>query len=387
MSSIFCAQEPSLGYLYQIRYGLKLLLREQNDDAVLLIETIDDISISRPQNVDVYQTKFHINNPPNISNASTDFWKTIRVWCESITSGQINADKCVFSLITTAATSPGSILSKLSHSAVNARKVDEVVSEMIAVTNTSTNQANLPAYQAFVALSPENKVKLVKNITILDSAEGINEAKTDIITNLRFVNKNYEPLFERVEGWFLGQVILQLQGQRPGIQVRELQQVIWDIADTLKSDNLPADFMASIAGDEAQLSPYRDRQFVKQLHIIGANHGVINHAISDYHRAFSQASKWMREGLISPQDQMDYQHKLRDDWSRKHSAACNIVEGEEDEKAAARGHSFYHNFYVLQNPFIYIKDRFKETYMVTGSCQMLSDSKKIGWHPKFETLL
>jgi hypothetical protein len=386
MSSIFCAQEPNLGYLYQIRYGLKLLLKEQNDDAVLLIETIDDISISRPDNIEVYQTKFHVNNPPNISDASTDFWKTIRVWCDLITTGQVDPDKCLFTLVTTAAASTSSILSKLSQTTIKERNVDEIITEMVAVTNTSTNQTNGPAYTAFQALSAENKKKLVKNIIVLDSAESINQAKDDIIASLRLVNKNYEPLFNRLEGWFLGQVILQLQKQRQGIPFRELQQVIWDIADTLKADNLPADFMTSIAGDEAQLSPYRDRAFVKQLNIVGANAGVINHAISDYHRAFSQASKWMREGLISPQDQIEYQVKLQDDWGRKHAAACNIIDGEEDEKTTERGRSFYQNFYVMNYPLIYIKDRFKETYMVTGSCQMLADTKKIGWHPKFETL-
>ncbi|OJW77902.1 MAG: hypothetical protein BGO69_10640 [Bacteroidetes bacterium 46-16] len=387
MSSIFCANEPTLGYLYQIRYGLKLLLQEQDENATLLIETIDDISITSSMGTDVYQTKFHLNNPPNITNASTDFWKTIRVWSEMVSTGQINPDTSVFTLVTTAAASTGSILAKLSFNVGNERDVSGIIVDMIEVADTSSNQTNQAAYTAFKALTEEQQTKLVKRIIVLDSSQNINEAKDAILTILRVTCKNYESLFERVEGWFINQVILQLQNQRQGISFRELQQIIWDVIDSLKSDNLPADFLSSIVGDETQLSAYRNMPFVKQLQIIGAQPQTINHAISDYHRAFSQASKWLREGLISPNDQMEYHAKLHDDWSRKYSALCGIVDGEEENLSAERGHNFYKNFYVAQYPPIHIKERFKEVYMVIGSCQMLSDSKKIGWHPKYETLI
>ena len=62
MNSIFSANEPSLGYLYQVRYGLLLIISEQNPEAKLLIEQIDDISIETPTTMEVYQTKLHINS-------------------------------------------------------------------------------------------------------------------------------------------------------------------------------------------------------------------------------------------------------------------------------------------------------------------------------------
>src|SRR5690606_28556308 len=105
MNSIFSAKEPNLGYLYQVRYGLLLIVSEQNQEAKLLIEQIDDISIETPSVLEVYQTKLHINSVANLTNASTDLWKTIRVWSEGIVSGQLDPDNCIFNLITTAAAS------------------------------------------------------------------------------------------------------------------------------------------------------------------------------------------------------------------------------------------------------------------------------------------
>ncbi len=94
MASIFSANEPNLGYLYQVRYGLMLIVSEQNQDAKLLIEEIDDISIDTPDSLNVYQTKLHINSVASLTNASPDLWKTIRVWSEGITKGELDPDNC-----------------------------------------------------------------------------------------------------------------------------------------------------------------------------------------------------------------------------------------------------------------------------------------------------
>src|SRR4051812_12517828 len=40
----FSAQSSALGYLYQIRYALYLLLRSEKDESELAIEKLDDIS-------------------------------------------------------------------------------------------------------------------------------------------------------------------------------------------------------------------------------------------------------------------------------------------------------------------------------------------------------
>ena len=191
-------------------------------------------------------------------------------------------------------------------------------------------------------------------------------------------------MYQRLEGWFIGEVILQLQNQRAEIIGKDVQDKILDIADSLKVDNLPADFTISIASDEDQLSPYRNKIFVKQLDAVGVNSKLINHAISDYHRAFSQKSKWLRDGLINPTDEMLYDEKLIDDWERKFAILEDIV-NTDDETKKSEGKKFYESHYVESPPSIHIKERFKEQYMITGSCQILSDKKKVGWHPNFKT--
>jgi len=390
MNSIFSAKEPNLGYLYQVRYGLLLIVSEQNQEAKLLIEQIDDISIETPSALEVYQTKLHINSVANLTNASTDLWKTIRVWSEGIVSGQLDPDNCIFNLITTAAASADTIPFKLKQRTKDTREVEEILKSLLEVATTSDSKTNKAAYAAFTALNNEQQRKLIKNISVIDSSIDLNEAK-DGIKKLLFystTSDKVEALYQRLEGWFVGEVILQLQNQRAEISGKDVQDKILDLVDSFKVDNLPDDFAVSIASDEEQLSPYRNKTFVKQLEAVGIrpNAKTISHAISDYHRAFSQKSKWLREGLINATDEITYDSKLIDDWGKKFSILEDIAEST-DEIKKTEGKKFYESHYVNTQPNIHIRERFKEQYMVTGSCQILSDKKKVGWHPNFKDIV
>ena len=384
MDSIFSAKEPSLGYLYQVRYGLMLIVSETNENAQLLIESIDDVSIETPDNIDVYQTKMHINSVSNLTNASTDLWKTIRVWSEGLKNGQLNLDNCLFNLVTTAKASLDTIPYKLKQNRTEPRDVDAIQKLFLEESAKTTNATNQAGYVAFRNLTDKQQKNLIKNIIVVDASVDINKAKEKTLLELRHSSLKVESLYERLEGWFLGQIILQLQGIRNEISAKEVNDKIIDIADRLKEDNLPDDFNITISQDETQLAPYKNQIFVKQMELIGANQRLINNAISDYHRAYSQKSRWMRNGLISALDELEYDKKLTEDWDRKFAiiSDCNTTDNEENQKQ--KGKAFYISHYVDVHPQIHIKERFKEQYMVTGSCQMLSDKKKMGWHPDFE---
>src|SRR3989338_5540734 len=252
MNSIFSANEPNLGYLYQVRYGLLLIVSKQNQDAKLLIEKIDDISIQTPDLLDVYQTKLHINSVANLTNASADLWKTIRVWSEGIKGRQLDPDNCLFNLITTAEASTDTIPFKLKQGTNETRDVDELLKSLLEVAKTSDSKTNKAAYDAFIALSSNQQKKLIKNISVIDSSVDLNEAKNNIKKCLCYSTapEKIEALYQRLEGWFVGEVILQLQNQRAEITGKDVQDRILDIADSLKADNLSADFPISIAEKE-----------------------------------------------------------------------------------------------------------------------------------------
>lgn len=384
----FSAKEPSLGYYYQLRLGLYLILSTQKSNAIIRIESLDDIVIDDLDAVDLFQTKLHINSVANLTDSSPDFWKTIRVWSENITNGLIDEKSTLFTLMTTAKIGEGSFIQDLK--SINPiRDTGSLRKAMLEVADQSTNKKNLLGYSSFKKLSEDQQFDLINNIIIIDQTLSMDEALQALQHQLRYSThpKKLESLIERLEGWWFQKCILMLQGNFDNITQEEIKIKIADINDTLKEDNLPDDFGNPIDIDEEALESYQERLFVTQLKLIAVKSNVLRNAINDFHRAFKQRSKWLREELTSVNDEEFFENKLKDHWDNIFALMKDDCEGIEESLLQKIGYDFYRKFYIEQVPPIKIRERFTSEYLTRGSCHMLADSKKIGWHPNFNNLL
>lgn len=80
----YAAGEQGLGYVYQIRFALAHLMKQEESPA-LLIEADDDVELR-----DVYGKKTlillkHKQVGETVGTLSTDFWKSVRIWLDRYT--------------------------------------------------------------------------------------------------------------------------------------------------------------------------------------------------------------------------------------------------------------------------------------------------------------
>jgi hypothetical protein len=384
METDFSAKGPSLGYYFQIRYGLHLLLNhEGSDESRLFFENLDDIEITELNQNDLYQTKFHIKNSVNLTDRSADLWKTIRVWAESIKNGNITLSESKFTLITTAQCTSESVFGKLREGIIDSKKA---VNELLEICK-ETNETNLKGYRAFSGLSDYEQKELIERIVILDSTLNFDTLEDQIKKRLRF---NVDPinmtsLFERLEGWWFATSINQLNSD--GIKIIDLAALrnkIVDITSTLTSDNLPIDFDTKINISETEFIDFTERGFVKELSGIGINKSSLKNAISDYLRTFKQRSKWIRENLLDPDDEHKYEEKLYQEWETKFDFLEDLIDGKNDDEILKIGKSFYTKLYSENLPQIFIRPKVTDSFLVRGSYQILSEDNKIGFNPNFK---
>lgn len=385
----FSAQEPSLGYYHQIRFSLYLLLKnKEKDNPCILLENLDDVVVEDINGVDLYQTKLHINSITNLTDRSADFWKTIRVWSESIASNLLDVESTIFTLITTANIGSDSFVKNFKTDCSEPDLV-EVLSKMLQICEETSNKTNKKGYEAFKSLSTEQQKKFIDNITIIDSSLSIEDTLSVLKQELKFsapVGK-IDIFLERLEGWWFQQCIFMLCAQKDSISLNELHQKISDIRETFQQDNLPDDFANPINIDEAELPDYEDRIFIRQLKLIAIRSNMLRNAISDFRRAFDQRSKWLRENLTNIGEYDKFEKLLQDYWNNIFSIVKDECEGLSDAELEKIGNDFYKKYYVDTVPPYKIRDKFQSQYLTRGSCHMLADDKKIGWHPNFKTLL
>lgn len=384
MSNEFSAAGPALGYYYQLRCALLFLIKSPKDSEMSL-ETLDDVVFEkngRPE--ELVQTKHKINSTASLIDTSSDIWKSLRIWSTEISRGNFNTEEVKLTFITTATAREGSAASNLGPIEFGKRKPNEALQTFRKIASEDKGKVNEDAYKAFLEIGDEKQEQLVNNITIIDAFPSINDLKDRIETELKLVvpDKFKIPLLKRLEGWWFDRSIKQLSGETKGvISFKELHDEIWDLQKQFEDDNLPIDFLETIAPHESQLPP-EQRIFIEQLKWISIGNPRIKIAISDYYRAYEQRSRWVREDLLLVGELSKYEKKLFREWHELFEIMKEELGNTPNTSSMeSKGRELYNTVILKLN--VPIRPRVTEPYVMRGSYHMLANKREVGWHLKF----
>lgn len=384
MSGEFSANASALGYFYQARYALFLLMLRAEANAEMFVERLDDISFEQGSNpVELLQTKHHIKSTASLSDASVDLWKTLRVWSVSVAEHIVNPGETILTLVTTGRAPKGSAASKLRPSATQDRDTDAALITLRNVAESSTSQANQEAFAVFRGLAERQQRTLVSSINVLDSSPNILDTREFILKQMRIGTRPQflDAVYERIEGWWFNRIVQHLaaDSSRP-ILYRELLDQTNDVQEQFHADSLPIDFLDAIAPDEQNLNQ-NERAFIEQLRLVLVSEPRIRKAINDYYRAFQQCSKWVREDLLLVGELDGYEKRLVDEWERLFETMKEDLPDDADEAKRERdGRSLFN---ATQRLNINIRPRCDEPYVMRGSFHILANQLRVGWHPAF----
>lgn len=383
----YSAASSSLGYLYQVRYALLESLRRlrRGIEFIIYIETLDDIVFEKDGDArELLQTKHHLNSSADLTDNSTDLWKTLRIWCDAIKAKAV-PQGTLFLLITTSQTADGQAAYYLKAS--DSRCPETAMQRLNSTANSSTNQANTKAYQAYRSLNQEQRKKLLQNVIIVDAAPTI----IDLDTELREATYGFAPrrflesFLRRLEGWWYQRTIQHLinDGAKP-ILSEELDSETASLREQFKEENLPID--DDIMSASVDASGYQDRVFVHQLRLIEIGNPRIFHAIRNFFRAFEQRSRWIREDLLLVGELERYEKRLIEEWDilfQQMRDELGEKATEEAKKTSAR--TLYKWIETSTHP--QIRSGVTEPSISRGTYQILSDSQRVGWHLEFQDRL
>ncbi len=377
----FSAADSALGYLYQVRLALSSSLQRLAEDEAFAVylETLDDVVFENEGSAfELLQLKHHREHAANLTDASPDLWKTLRVWMEGRANGTIPADAQLF-LITTSDAGIGSAVSKLM---LTERDETEALKRLAATAMTSTNETNEHAYRVFRALSQQQQTNLLRSVVIAPQAPNIVDVGEALRSEARLAVKrdHLDAFLSRLEGWWYRRALRQLvDSDTPPILSVELESEIDDLREQFKSDALPVD--SDILEAEVDASAYENAVFVHQVKLTGIGNRRVLAAIRDYYRAFEQRSRWVREELLLVGELEGYERLLREEWELQfYRVADELGEAtaEEAKRSAAQG-----VYAWVEDSCFPIRSQVQHPSMTRGSFHILSDGLKVGWHPEF----
>lgn len=377
----FSATDAALGYLYQVRLALLLSLRRLSEDLrfSVFLETLDDVVFETADSAkELLQLKHHRERSANLTDASSDLWKTLRVWMEGRASQEIPEDAQLF-LLTTSAVGEDSAASYLL-----AEGRDEVAAtqRLGQTAATSQNEANEKAYLHFRQLSEPQRLALARSIVVLPQAPSIVDVGDELraVARLSVRREHLDSLLVRLEGWWYDRALRQMvDPDTPPILSNEIEAQFNDLRDQFRLDDLPVD--QDILDSEVNAAAYDNAVFVHQVKLAGVRNRRVLAAIRDYFRAFEQRSRWIREDLLLVGELDKYEKLLQEEWELEFDRVADALG--EDAAEDAKRRAAQEVLAWVERSFFPIRTQVSHPSMSRGSLHILSDRLQIGWHPDF----
>jgi hypothetical protein len=390
-TSNFSAAPSAIGYLYQIRLALLLLVRaaeRPSSDADLLgvsIELFDDVAIEYDgQHHSLNQSKSHIDTEKTLTDGHADLWKTLRVWIDAMSLPGRSADltHCLF---TTAEAGIGTAAYFLRNG--DSRNVKKAVIALNAAAKASNSESLAPSLAAWRGLTPAEKQTLAASIYTLDGSPDA-MAIFDELAKLLFRHKganDQRQMMQQLEGWWISRVISHLYAiarGRPEGSIRwlEVRTEMDRVISQFGLDELPNDY-GGLCPDTPINPANDDRLFVEQLRLIEVSNPRIRAVIRDHWRAREQRSKWIRDIRVLPEELRKYDRVLFEEWERRADDHCSGIDAKDIAASKSAGQKLLRDVEKLQ---IQLRS-FSEMFLTRGSFHILADHPaQIGWHPNWK---
>lgn len=387
----YSAGEQGLGYIYQPRFALLRFLQLPESTSAL-IEKDDDLDFLDEAGVKTLASLKHKAVGDRLTDLSTDFWKSVRIWLARYNRDGRSESDLRFFLFTTGSVSETSFLRNflLNHPPENdvTTSLSQLASEALAKTKSALIGT---IAKEFHELNEEEKNDFLSRIVIFDDGPRIVDVPSIIKDqHMRSIRREFrEAVFERLEGWWNDTVVDLLSGKRTeAIYGYEISDKLSAFAEEYKSDNLPITFRGKTPAGEidAENDP---RLFVVQLREIGIASNRIRNAILDYYRAFEQRSAWARENLLVSGEMEEYEDRLVDEWSRYRDVVFEDLNEESADAVLLEAGKALYRWADLESSNINtlrIRERVTEPYVLRGGFQLLANTRplpRVYWHPHF----
>jgi hypothetical protein len=377
----YSAGEQGLGYVYQIRFALAHLMK-QDETKSLLIEADDDVQLVDVDGQSTLVSLKHKQEGETVGTLSVDFWKSVRIWFNRYVRDGMLACEHSFCMATTACVGPNSML-KYFLSGTESMS-DDFPERLVAELDRSSTELVNEIKAEFGKLSTDERRDFISRIVIVDSSPRIQNLDAEIANQLKAVPRQYRAdVQERLEGWWTRQAIGVIVRDRDPITSAEVWDKVAIINNEYTEQNLPITFDESFPAGGTD--PSNDtRQFIQQLRAIGMPTDSLELAILDFHRAFSQRSHWARVNVLFNGEMSKFERRLVDEWKRA-KAYIKVAETDTEEKLQAAGQQLY-EWAETKSAHIQIRTRVTEEYVRRGTFHILADRKpqpELYWHPRF----
>ncbi|MGY4332293.1 hypothetical protein ACVWWG_006710 [Bradyrhizobium sp. LB7.2] len=340
------AEDAALGFLYQAQYALVLLWHEADDDAVVYLETLDDVVLVANGDTLLEQLKHSLKaKPPSLTVASLQLWKTLKAWIDVLHA--LDLSRTWFHLVAVADISKGSPLEALLDDGIDRNDLLDALNEeaervkqeraeaAIAGKTPLPHAERATACEAFLSLSKEAKGTLLSRARIKPKQPNISKIEDLLAGSLTTVVRSRRAQVARqLVEWWGGQILdLLTKKRKVGVSRFELVTRYMEIVSAIELDQLTSAFATATHPSSYQF----DSMIERQISLVGGGSIELRRAVREEWRAREERSRWSRENPARHDIIIKYDDRLVEEWSDRHGDICGGSAEAPDEALKGKG--------------------------------------------------
>lgn len=331
---------------------------------------------------ELLQLKHKVTSSGRLGDRDSDLWKTIRVWLDAGPAGDPSGP--TLTLVTTATSASGSAAEALRPG--QARDPALALTLLEEAAESSEAKKTLDVRGRFLSLGEEDRAVFVGRMYVLDDEPSIGDELDETLRRVLYLvlPKDHEQTFiEQLWGWWHQVVVTLLRNERGTITALDVKAKVDDLRNSFGGDNLPTLVGRDIDFDVD--ATYADRHFVEQLRWIALTANLLQKAMIDYYRAYTQSALWIEDNLVALNELETFEADLIDEWQRQFEFMKMKIAATEDEQTQMEAGQEL--FRLISDTSSVRLRAYDEPFYRRGTLHGLADDGRVGWHPEFQKRL
>lgn len=367
-----------LGYALQPVRLCSHLLRAP-DGSTVSLEHLDDISSTKPNgHLLLEQCKSSLRGNP-LADKSVEMWKAFATWAALAKAGKINSAKTRFQIYVTPENT-GPVAERL-HAASTKQAISPILTELKTWIKPSTaGKGCNPHLSAFLSAGDALCLEIIRNFQIVreqDPLEGVREILRAFIPEGSLedfckaaIGHAKEEADDLIRGGKTATIDAKMFRKkfRAFVSKHSLAGLLNSTTD--KPDD-------AVVKGVVSSSPV----FIRQLQLVKIGDDALIEAASDFLQTNADKTNWAADGEIVADSFDEFDNGLK---KRFKLARDEFEDTQKSEPPELRGRSTYRKCVGWEAK---LEGREVPRYFVPGSYNILADTRQIGWHPQYVSLL
>jgi len=386
MSDSISAIYPWLGYKVQ-EYRLVHHLLNSKRGMFVGLEVLDDVYTEKDAQTLLEQDKASFSNRNPLSNLSTDLWKTLHNWIQTVDSHNLELSNTLFVMYTNRYFT--SDIFKLLISVENEVEAETNFQKIRKIIEKKDNLIPVSIakyYDKFVSYDSVKRNKLLINLSYEYGSETpYKDLKAEYEARNNSVIEQSKNVLDSIVGWTSNTLIeLATSKEATIISAEAFGRRLTSIERKYDTDTI-LNFFCERSIDDTEVKNELGSVpiYVQQLKIIDLDEEEIETAVINKLEAKDAVTEWTIQGGIQESSYKSYDDALKRAWKRVKNITSDNSSIINDK---AKGRTVF-NMCLEKGEVIKLANKQVEPFFSEGCYQMLADKPELGWHPNYKEFL